>query len=180
MKAADDPASQRAPNRGMGSFLVRRRRDTESAAAAAAVDAAVAPEDFLGVEAPVDVQARAHRYAAVAAGDGNEGLWVLESEGEVVGYATLIEHHRGVLSVGMALVPEARGQGGGRALLDALVKHGKQSSAHKLELEVWLENARAIRLYAAAGFVVEGIRRDHYRRHDGRLRSSMLMSLRVD
>lgn len=144
------------------------------------MDAAVAPEGFLGVEAPVDVDARARRYAALAASGGDEGLWVLEMGARTVGYATLNEHHRGVLSVGMALLPEARGQGGGRALLDALVEHGKRSAAHKLDLEVWVENARAISLYTAAGFAVEGIRRDHYRRRDGRLRSSMLMALRLD
>ena len=40
-------------------------------------------------------------------------------------------------------------------------------SAHKISLEVWTDNARAIALYAAAGFEVEGLRRDHYRRRDG-------------
>ena len=159
---------------------MRRALDGESAAAAAAIDAVVAPEDFLGVESPVDIEERTQRYAAVATGTSSEGLWVLEKDARIVGYATLTERPRGVLSVGMALVPEARRQGGGRALLDALVEHGKQSTAHKLDLEVWVDNARAIGLYIAAGFVVEGIRRDHYRRRNGRLRSTMLMSLRID
>jgi [ribosomal protein S18]-alanine N-acetyltransferase len=33
-------------------------------------------------------------------------------------------------------------------------------------VEVWTDNGRAIALYAAAGFEVEGLRRDHYRRRD--------------
>ena len=135
---------------------------------------ALAPEGFLGVEPPVDAADRAHRHAAVAASGG--GLWVLEEGSEVVGYATLHEHHPGVLSVGMALLPQARGRGGGHALIDALLEYARRSSAHKLDLEVWVDNPRAIGLYAKVGFVVEGVRRDHYRRRDGRLRSAMLMA----
>ncbi len=164
----------------MTSLLVRRARDDAAVEAAAAVTAAVAPEGSLGVEAPVDVADRARKYAEVATDTDGGGLWVLESAGAIVGYATLHERRRGVLSVGMALLPEARGRGGGRALLDALIHHAERSSAHKLDLEVWVDNARAIALYTAAGFVVEGVRRDHYRRRDGRLQSTMLMALRVD
>ncbi len=159
---------------------VRRALDAASAVAAAAIDAAVAPEGFLGIEAPVVVEQRALKHAAVAAGDDAGGLWVLERDGEIVGYATLHEHRPGVLSLGMALVRGARGRGGGRALLEALIEHGRRSTAHKLDLEVWVENSRAIALYASAGFVVEGVRLDHYRRRDGRLRSSMMMALRIE
>ncbi len=140
----------------------------------------MAPEGFLGVQPPVELQSRTLRHAEVAAGSDEGGLWVLESDGQVVGYATLHERHPGVLSVGMALLPQARGRGGGRALLDALIEHGIQSSAHKLDLEVWVDNPRAIALYTRAGFLVEGVRREHYRRLDGRLRSTMVMALRVD
>jgi putative acetyltransferase len=48
---------------------------------------------------------------------------------------------------------------------------------HKVELEVWTDNARAIALYAGTGFHVEGVRREHYRRRDGSLRSTLLMAL---
>ena len=37
--------------------------------------------------------------------------------------------------------------------------HARLWGAHKLELEVWLDNAPAIALYASAGFEVEGLRR---------------------
>lgn len=43
-------------------------------------------------------------------------------------------------------------------------------------LEVWPDNERAIALYEAYGFEREGLRRDHYRRRDGTLRSSVLMA----
>lgn len=73
-----------------------------------------------------------------------------------------------------------RGRGGGRALLAAVQDHARTSGAHKISLEVWVDNARAIALYGAAGFEVEGLRRDHYRRRDGRLRSTLIMAWRVD
>ena len=47
---------------------------------------------------------------------------------------------------------------------------------HKLELEVWPDNGPAISLYARYGFEVEGLRRSHYRRRDGSLRSSLIMA----
>jgi RimJ/RimL family protein N-acetyltransferase len=40
--------------------------------------------------------------------------------------------------------------------------------------------ARAIALYSRVGFTVEGVRRDHYRRRDGSLRSTMLMAIAID
>jgi len=76
--------------------------------------------------------------------------------------------------------PEARGKGGGRALVAAVQDHARAVNAHKISLEVWTDNARAISLYAAAGFEVEGLRRDHYRRRDGRLRSTLIMAWRID
>ena len=51
-----------------------------------------------------------------------------------------------------------------------------RDGAHKVELEVWPDNARAIALYLSAGFEIEGFRRDHYRRRDGTLRSAVLMA----
>ena len=47
---------------------------------------------------------------------------------------------------------------------------------HKVELEVFPDNAAAIGLYRSFGFEQEGLRRDHYRREDGSLRSALLMA----
>jgi ribosomal protein S18 acetylase RimI-like enzyme len=79
-----------------------------------------------------------------------------------------------------ALLPKARGHGHGRALVEEAAAHGRAAGAHKLDLEVWTDNARAIAVYARAGFVVEGVRRDHYRRRDGALRSTLIMARRLD
>jgi putative acetyltransferase len=153
----------------------------EDAEAMARVVAAVAPEGSLGAEAPVDVEERAQRYRDMIAGDGRDAAWVLaDRDGTVIGLASLHERVTGVLSLGMAILPDARGHGGGTALLAAALEHGRVSGAHKLDLEAWADNGRAIALYAAAGFEIEGLRRSHYRRSDGTLRSTVLMGLLLD
>ena len=60
-----------------------------------------------------------------------------------------------------------------------MLEHARRSGAHKVDLEVWPDNGRAIALYAGAGFTVEGLRDRHYRRRDGALRSSLIMARRV-
>ncbi len=142
----------------------------------ALIMAAVAEEGLIGTEPPVDVADRAERFRAAIERDSPAASWVLDDGGRVVGNAGVEERAPGVLYLGMAILGEARGQGGGRALLQAIVDHAQASAAHKLELEVWLDNARAIALYASAGFEVEGLRRAHYRRRDGSLRSALLMA----
>lgn len=145
------------------------------------VVARVAEEGSIAAEPPVDVEARAAKARELLAADGPDALWVLEESGNVVG-ATGVHstHARGVLSLGMMVLAEFRGRGGGRALLETAVHHARESGAHKLELELWPDNARAAALYASAGFQVEGVRRSHYRRRDGSLRSAIVMALMLD
>jgi RimJ/RimL family protein N-acetyltransferase len=97
-------------------------------------------------------------------------------EGQILGFAAALARVPGVFSLAMAILPQARGKGGGRSLLEAVMQHARAAGAHKVELEVFPHNARAIAVYAAAGFEVEGIRRDHYRRRDGTLRSTLMMA----
>ena len=162
----------------MSDLRVRRAR-LEDAPAIAAIVAAVAEEGFIGAEPPVDVEARAERQRELIGDDGPGAAWVLEAGKAIVGSAGVHARVRGVLSLSMAILPSARGHGGGRALLEAAIEHAQGTGAHKLDLEVWADNARAISLYSSAGFEVEGIRRDHYLRRDGRLRSSLIMARRL-
>ena len=72
--------------------------------------------------------------------------WVALVEGRVVGLVAvadgwLEQHH---------VVPEARGHGVGRALLDVAKEH----SSGRLQVHVYQRDAGAQRFYAAAGFVV--------------------------
>ena len=158
-----------------------RRATVEDTEPFAAVVARVAPEGLIATEPPVDVEERAAKARELVAGEGPDALWVLEEGDTVVGAAGLhATSARGVLSLGMVILPEYRGRGAGRELLEAALEHARASGAHKVELEVWPDNGRAIALYTAAGFAVEGVRRSHYRRRDGSLRSSIVMALLLD
>lgn len=161
--------------------MIVRRAGEEDAEAFAAVVAAVADENrWTGLQSPVDVAEYAARLRGLM--DGGDLLWVLVDGERVVG--TLGLHGTraiGVSSLGMCILAGSRGAGGGRLLMDAVMDHVRQApELHKLELEVWPDNARAIALYASYGFAVEGLRRDHYRRKDGSLRSSLLMALLLE
>jgi RimJ/RimL family protein N-acetyltransferase len=158
--------------------MLVRRATPQDADAFAAVVAAVAAEDrWIGTEPPVDVAQRAARLRTLLA--EGDTLWVLEDDsGAVVGtlglHATGVE---GVAALGMCIVEHARGRGGGHAFMKTALAHARADPAlHKVELEVWPDNARAIALYERYGFAVEGLRRDHYRRRDGSLRSSLIMA----
>ena len=161
-------------------MIVRRARYEDLEAAARTV-AAVAEEDVLGAQPPLDIDDLVGRLRDLIDREDPTALWVLEDDdGQVVGHVAVQETVSGVLSLAMAILAPARGRGGGRALLGAAQEHARSCGAHKISLEVWTDNARAIALYAAAGFEVEGLRRDHYRRRDGRLRSTLLMAWRAD
>jgi RimJ/RimL family protein N-acetyltransferase len=161
---------------GASHFVHVRRAKIEDAEAMALIMAAVAKEGSIGTEPPVDVAARSQRFREAIEAEGPGASWVLEDDGRVVGNAGVHERAPGVLYLGMAILLAARGRGGGRAFLAVILEHARACGAHKLELEVWLDNARAIALYASAGFEVEGLRRNHYRRQDGSLRSALLMA----
>jgi RimJ/RimL family protein N-acetyltransferase len=134
---------------------------------------------FLATEAPIDVADAALRIHTATVSEAHS-LWVLDDARPAVGCAGLHPTSAaGVASLGMWIVAAARGRGGGRALLATALDHARDADLHKVELEVWPGNARAIALYAGAGFAIEGVRRDHYRRRDGALHSILIMALAV-
>ena len=154
-----------------------RRATAADAAVFVAVLAEVAAENrWIGTEPGFDVDERIARIRG-AMTEG-ETFWLLEDEdGAPIGTLGLhLTHARGVLSLGMCIIESARGRGGGRVMMDTALLHLATTDAHKVELEVWPDNGRAISLYASYGFEVEGLRRSHYRRRDGSLRSSLIMA----
>ena len=105
---------------------------------------------------------------------------VAEAEGSLVG-GLLADYSRpGVVQLGMLLLEEWRSRGIGSALIQACIEWAKDQGSHKITLEVWPHNARAIALYERFGFVAEGRLRRHYRRRSGELWDSLVMGLVLD
>lgn len=75
----------------------------------------------------------------------------------------------------LAVLPDRRRQGIGRALLEAALQQATQRHADHIFLEVDAANAAALALYRAAGFVEAGTRPDYY----GPGQSALLLSRRL-
>ena len=92
--------------------------------------------------------------------------FVAQQDGDVVGFAVIsalcfIAPPEAELE-NIAVLPERRGCGAGRALLHEAILWAKQQGATSLRLEVRRSNARALRLYAACGFAACGTRTAYY------------------
>jgi ribosomal-protein-alanine N-acetyltransferase len=93
-----------------------------------------------------------HRYY-VAAENGDGGL---------LGWAgvRVVGDSAEILTVGV--VPAARRTGIARRMLDALLTESIRRGAREAFLEVRVDNAAALALYASEGFAQVGIRRGYY------------------
>ena len=83
---------------------------------------------------------------------------------EIVGYICrwLVGDEVHILNV--AVRPEARQSGIGRALVALVMEEAEQSGAGVVTLEVRRENDAAMTLYRAFGFTERGVRRNYYAR----------------
>ncbi len=92
------------------------------------------------------------------------------------GHAKRRAVHRGTIGIGVA--PTHRGVGLGRALLGAIIDWARaHPTLEKLDLGVFADNRRAIRLYESLGFAHEGLRVREARLGQGRYRDECLMGL---
>ncbi|UYF99469.1 GNAT family N-acetyltransferase [Halomonas sp. GD1P12] len=87
------------------------------------------------------------------------GAW---QEKALVGYALLarLPFEAELQAIGVA--NGQRGQGIGGALLETVLAHARTWQSERTLLEVRASNHSAIRLYEAAGFCVDGRRRNYY------------------
>jgi [ribosomal protein S18]-alanine N-acetyltransferase len=69
--------------------------------------------------------------------------------------------------LGLGVTPAHRRRGVGRKLLSAALAQAKAYGAARMILEVAIDNGAARRLYASAGFVAVGQRRNYYTRAHG-------------
>lgn len=102
--------------------------------------------------------------------------WVLESGGEIIGYALMMmvldEAH--LLNLSVAKSYQKRGLG--RYLLEHMLKIAKNHKAANMFLEVRPSNISAIALYENMGFCEMAVRRGYYPAAHGR-EDAVLMGL---
>jgi ribosomal protein S18 acetylase RimI-like enzyme len=129
----------------------------EDGPALGALDRAVwSPRHSVGPRPPAD-------HDLVAAGVRPQDVLVAEDDGEVAGYVQLgrptpLRSNRHVLAItGLAVDPARRRAGVGRLLVEAAAVEAVARGATRLTLRVLAPNAGARALYAACGFVVEGV-----------------------
>lgn len=97
-----------------------------------------------------------------------------ESEGVVCGYAGLICAADEGFVTNIAVLPQYRRQGVGRALVKALADYARESHFAFITLEVRLSNMAAISLYTSLGFQEMGERKNFYTKP---VESAMIMTL---
>ena len=87
---------------------------------------------------------------------------VAEEDGRIVGFAgawmILEESHM----TNIAVLPEYRGRGIGRRLMEALMQYASNLGVSYMTLEVRAGNAKAQALYASLGFVRVSVRKRYY------------------
>ena len=129
------------------------------------------------LEAPPLDEARTYVLNNIAKGYPH---WVVLSEGEVVGWCDIVPKSRPVHAhvgvLGMALLPELRGQGIGERLMRQTLEAARVFGLHRVELTVREDNKNATALYKKIGFEIEGLMRDAMK-VDGVYESTYLMSL---
>jgi len=84
-----------------------------------------------------------------------EGLWLARAGDEVLGTVTLIEESPALGRLGhLVLLPEARGTGAGRRLVETVLAAARQAGYERLHLFTFSDLRAAGRLYRSVGFEV--------------------------
>lgn len=88
---------------------------------------------------------------------------ILEEEGKLCGCCIfrIIAGEGELLRI--AILPEYRGRGLSKKLMDSMVGYSRKKGAKALSLEVRRSNEKARNLYESYGFLVESVRKDYYR-----------------
>jgi GNAT superfamily N-acetyltransferase len=82
-------------------------------------------------------------------------LWIAEDGDRTLGSVAMVDAEPGVGQLRWFLVvPEARGTGLGKRLLDEALAYGRERGFHRLYLWTFADLGSALRLYERAGFTV--------------------------
>lgn len=133
---------------------------------------------WIGAELPLDVEGDRQRLRP---GRPNCGSFVvIDEDGALIANLGIEKFSYGVAALGMCVADGWRGQGVGRALMEAAIDWAHEAGAHKVELQMWPHNESASILYERMGFVQEGYLRRHYPRKNGELWDAVIMGLVLD
>ena len=115
--------------------------------------------------------------------NGDEGAVgfsvVTTTGGELAGHVTIwgVTARRRCGTLALLIGPDHRGRGLGLATVQLAQRYAfLELGLHRLQLQVWAYNDRALRCYRAAGFLEEGRRRE-VTFHDGRWHDEVLMAV---
>ncbi len=122
--------------------------------------------------------------AELIEGDPEEDPFVIEHDGEVVGYIQAVEEeepdfrHAGI---DLFLRTDAQGRGlGPDAIRTLAIDLIDGRGHHRITIDPAAENSRAIAAYAKLGFRPVGVMRRYQRMRDGRWVDALLMDLLAD
>lgn len=130
------------------------------------------PEEMAALHARCFTTPRPWSAAEIAALQADPLCFCLQRDGAfligrvVAGEAELLT---------LAVAPETRRKGVGRALLTGFLAESARRGAEQAFLEVTEENDPALALYATGGFAQAGRRRGYYRRADGSALDALVM-----
>lgn len=164
----------------MADVVIRRETEQDIDAVLDVLEEVAAEERWIGTEVPFDRAARVERIRESLTKPDEFAGFVAEVDGRIVGSIGLQRAPYGVVSLGMALLDGYRDQGIGTRLLEEGIAWASEVGAHKVALEVWPHNERAIALYRKLGFVDEGLLRRQYRRRNGEVWDALVMGLLLD
>ena len=116
--------------------------------------------------------------------DKNTFLLVAEVGGKIAGTAYVVHAAQGIkyrhrAGFGISILKSFWGNGLGSALVSRAVKLAKDTEFERLELGVFADNERAIRLYEKSGFKKYGEVPKAFKLKDGSYRNEILMARSV-
>ncbi|HTW84255.1 MAG TPA: GNAT family N-acetyltransferase [Candidatus Sulfotelmatobacter sp.] len=129
---------------------------------------------WIATEWPFDVAARVRAQRDALLTRRSVG-WIAEDTGTCVGDLTVFGVDADEPELGMVVAASHRGQGIGRALLEAALAWARANGKTALRLAVFPDNDVARALYRIAGFTEIGVKAAAIPRNDGSKRDVVLM-----
>jgi len=110
----------------------------------------------------------------------NDPQIIAKVDEKVVGWCDISPKHQSIYAhsavLGMGVLPNYRGRGIGKALIDTALKKAFEKNIVRIELAVFADNLNAVRLYEQFGFQTEGELQDDVL-IDGQYKNSLVMAL---